>query len=287
MTKTNYISASVALLAALLAVSFLVLALPKVASSQVVVTEKEIDSNGKLGSIWVNNQLGCQVDHSGNGAGGEFYNGALTTVEATDDYVTCGTWIGLLGGATFGVEYGELTPVSQSLTGKGTKRKPFKITTVGDVGDNTGLRVTQVDSYRTSQDQYRTTVTIKNTTNSSIDAIVYRAGDCLLNFTDGSTRGKLVGSNTPACFSTDQAKPEELSLIPISSGSSYHAGRYVEIFDDGLNIQDPFENTIINDKDPISGNDIDTDSYVGLSWEVSIGAGNKVTRSNYTKITIP
>src|SRR5215208_527696 len=107
MTKTNYISASVALLAALLAASLLVLVLPKVASSQVVVTEKEIDSNGKLGSIWVNNQLGCQVDHSGNGAGGEFYNGVLTTVEATDDYVTCGTWIGVLGGSTFGVEYGE------------------------------------------------------------------------------------------------------------------------------------------------------------------------------------
>ena len=281
MTKTNYISASVALLAALLAVSFLVLALPKVASSQVVVTEKEIDSNGKLGSIWVNNQLGCQVDHSGNGEGGEFFAGHLTSLEEQD----CATWIAV-GSETYGIFYEELTPVSQSMGGKGTKKKPFKITTVSDVG-TTGLRVTQVDTYRTTQDQYRTNVTIKNTTNSTIEAIVYRAGDCLLNFTDGSTRGKLVGSNTPACFSTDQAKPEELSLIPISSGSSYHAGSYVEIFDDGLNIQDPFENTIINDKDPISGNDIDTDSYVGLSWEVSIGAGNKVTRSNYTKITIP
>ena len=131
------------------------------------------------------------------------------------------------------------------------------------------------------------TVTIQNTTNSSIEAILYRGGDCYLNMTDDLTKGKLVGSDTPACFSTDQAKPEEITLIPISSGSSYHAGRYQEIFDDGLDIQDPFENTIVNDKDPTSGNDIDTDSYVGLSWEVSVGAGNKVTRSNYTKITIP
>ena len=278
MTKTNYISASVALLAALLAVSFLVLALPKVASSQVVVTEKEIDSNGKLGSIWVNNQLGCQVDHSGNGAGGEFYNGALTTVEATDDYVTCGTWIGLLGGATFGVEYGELTPVSQSLTGKGTKRKPFKITTVGDVGDNTGLRVTQVDSYRTSQDQYRTTVTIKNTTNSTISATLYRGGDCYLNLTDSFTKGKLVNGNQPACVSTDQAKPEELRLIPISSGSKYHVGDYDGLFTDAIDVQQPLANTL---------NETESDKYLGLSWNVTVGGGNTVTRSNLTKVTIP
>src|SRR5829696_3854308 len=93
MTNTNYISASVALLAALLAASFLVLALPKVASSQVVVTEKEIESSGKLGSIWVNNQLGCQVDHSGNGAGGEFFGGELSSIIDADDYVSCATWI--------------------------------------------------------------------------------------------------------------------------------------------------------------------------------------------------
>jgi len=278
MTKTNYISASVALLAALLAASFLVLALPKVASSQLVVTEKEIDSNGKLGSIWVNNQLGCQVDHSGNGAGGEFFNGVLTTVEGTDDYVTCGTWIGVLGGATFGVEYGELTPVSQSLTGKGTKRKPFKITTVGDVGDNTGLRVTQVDSYRTSQDQYRTTVTIKNTTNSTISAVLYRGGDCYLNLTDSFTKGKLVDGNQPACVSTDQAKPEELRLIPISSGSKYHVGDYDGLFTNAIDVQQPLANTL---------NETESDKYLGLSWNVTVGGGNTVNRSNLTKVTIP
>src|SRR5215212_2886155 len=196
MTKTNYISASVALLAALLAASFLVLALPNVASSQVVVTEKEIDSSGKLSNIWVNNQLGCQVDHSGNGEGGEFYAGHLTSLEEQD----CATWIAV-GSETYGIFYEELIPQSQSMGGKGTKRKPFKITTVSDVG-TTGLRVTEVDSYRTSQDQYRTNVTIKNTTNSTISAILYRGGDCYLNGTDNLTKGKLVNGNQPACVST-------------------------------------------------------------------------------------
>jgi len=104
--------------------------------------------------------------------------------------------------------------------------------------------------------------------------------------TDDLTKGKLVGSDTPACFSTDQAKPEEITLIPISSGSTYYAGEQGGIWPSDTAPQ-PYENTIVNDKDPTSGNDIDTDSYVGLSWEVSVGAGNKVTRSNYTKITIP
>jgi len=289
MTKTNYISASVALLAALLAASFLVLALPKVASSQVVVTEKEIDCSGKLSNIWVNNQLGCQVDHSGNGEGGEFFGGELSSIIDADDYVSCATWIAV-GSETFGIYYEELTPRSQSMGGKGTKRKPFKITTVSDVGNadvgNTGLRVTQVDSYRVTDDYYRTKVTLQNRKNSKVEAIVYRAGDCYLNMRDTFTRGKLVGSNQPACESTDQAKPEELSLIPISSGSSYFAGDQNLIWPSGTAPQ-PYENTIINDKDPVSGNDIDTDSGVGLSWEVSIGAGNQVSRSNYTKVTIP
>jgi len=288
MTKTNYISASVAqlaaLLAALLAASFLVLALPKVASSQVVVTEKEIDSNGKLGSIWVNNQLGCQVDHSGNGAGGEFYGGELSSIIAADNYVSCGTWLAV-DSDTFGVFYEELTPVSQSMGGKGTKKKPFKITTVSDVGNadvgNTGLRVTQVDSYRVTDDFYRTNVTIQNRTNSRISASVYRGGDCYLNLTDDFTKGKLVDGNQPACESTDIAKPEELRLIPISPGSNYYAGSQGRVWDQ-LDAQLPFENTIVNNT-----GDTAIDSGLGLSWEVSIGAGNKVTRSNLTKVTIP
>jgi len=277
MTKTNYISASVALLAALLAASLLVLALPKVASSQVVVTEKEIDSNGKLGSIWVNNQLGCQVDHSGNGPGGEFFNGPQSSLSGIiGSYVFCGTFVAV-GSETFGVTYKELTPVSQSLGGKGTKRKPFKITTVSDVG-TTGLRVTEVDTYRTTQDQYRTNVTIKNRTNSTISATLYRVGDCYLNLADGVTKGKLVGSNQPACFSTDIAKPEELRLIPISSGSKYHVGDYDGLFTDAIDVQQPLANTL---------NETESDKYLGLSWNVTVGGGNTVTRSNLTKVTIP
>ena len=147
----------------------------------------------------------------------------------------------------------------------------------------TGLRVTQVDSYRVTQDFYRTTVTIQNRTNSRKSAILYRGGDCYLNLSDANTKGKLVGSNQPACESTDIAKPEELSLIPISSGSNYHAGDQ-SFFWAPLDAPEPYsyEDTVVN-----SAGDTAIDSAVGLSWNVSVRGGDKVVRSNLTKVTIP
>ena len=83
MTKTNYLSASVALLAALLAASLLALVLPDVAFPQVVdqnnkpqggtsneqvgiqqvFEEQVITSDGPLTTIAIGNELSCQVDH--------------------------------------------------------------------------------------------------------------------------------------------------------------------------------------------------------------------------------
>ena len=51
------------------------LGLPGVALSQEATAEQVITSNGPLTSIAIGNDLSCQVDHEGNGAGGEFFNG--------------------------------------------------------------------------------------------------------------------------------------------------------------------------------------------------------------------
>jgi hypothetical protein len=127
MTKTNNVSASVALLAALLAASLLALGLPDVALPQEVdqnnkpqggtsdeqvgiqqaTAEQVITSNGPLTSIAIGNDLSCQVDHEGNGAGGEFYEGGSPLVPFTD----CGTWLAV-GDTTFGRFYEAFTPVS-------------------------------------------------------------------------------------------------------------------------------------------------------------------------------
>jgi hypothetical protein len=298
MRKTNYLSASVALLAALLAASLLALGLPDVAFPQEVdqnskphggasdeqvgvqlaTAEQVITSNGPLTSIAIGNDLSCQVDHEGNGVGGEFYGGATSTL---DPDTSCGTLLAV-GDMTFGKWYEDFTPVSQSdVVGLGTTRSPFKITTKVDVGD-TGLRINQTDSYVVGQNFYTTKVTVKNRGTSRQDVVLYKFGDCYLNLTDDFTRGDVDQSrfgDAPVCESTDPNAPGEISLLPRSGGSTYTAGYYQAIYD-APNIQAPYENTCVDCPDEV-------DSGVGLSWEFSIGPGVSKDKTHRTKVVIP
>jgi len=298
MTKTNYLSASVALLAALLAASLLALGLPDVAFPQVVdqnskphggtsteqvgiqqaTAEKVITSDGPLTTIAIGNDLSCQVDHEGDGVGGEFYNGATSTL---DPNTSCGTLLAV-GDMTFGKWYEDFTPVSQSdVVGLGTTRSPFKITTKVDVGD-TGLRIIQTDSYVVGQNFYTTEVTVKNRGTSRQDVVLYKFGDCFLNGMDESTRGDVDQTrfgDAPVCESTDPTAPGEISLLPRSGGSTYQAGNIDATFF-APDIQAPYGNTC--DACP---NEID--SGLGLSWEFSIGPGVSKSKTHRTKVVIP
>jgi hypothetical protein len=298
MTKTNYLSASVALLAALLAASLLALGLPDVASPQVVdqnskpqggasdeqvgiqqaTAEKVITSDGPLTTIAIGNDLSCQVDHEGNGVGGEFYGGATSTLHPD---TSCGTLLAV-GDMTFGKWYEDFTPVSQSdVVGSGTVRSPFKITTKVDVGD-TGLRIIQTDSYVVGQNFYTTQVTVKNRGTSRQDVVLYKFGDCYLNLTDEFTRGDVDQTrfgDAPVCESTDPNAPGEISLLPRSGGSTYQAGDLDATFfapDD----QVPYGNTCDLCPDEV-------DSGLGLSWELSIGPGVSKSKTLRTKVVIP
>jgi hypothetical protein len=300
MTKTNYLSASVALLAALLAASLLALGLPDVASPQVVdqnnkphggasdeqvgiqeaTAEKVIRSDGPLTSIWIGNDLSCQVDHEGNGEGGEFFGGDTTTLEGVSD---CGTRLAV-GDTVFGLYYEDYIPVSQSdVVGLGTMRSPFKITTKVDVGD-TGLRIIQTDSYVVGQNFYTTQVTVKNRGTSLQDVILYKWGDCYLNLRDEFTRGDVDQTrfgDAPVCESTDPALPGEISLLPRSGGSTYQAGDLDATYAAPDNVPpSPYENTCDACPDEI-------DSGLGLSWEFSIGPGVSKSKTHRTKVVIP
>ena len=295
MTKTNYLSAAVALLATLLAASLLALGLPDVAFPQEVdqnnkpqgdgvgiqqaTAEQVITSDGPLTTIAIGNDLSCQVDHEGNGVGGEFYGGATSTL---DPDTSCGTLLAV-GDMTFGKWYEDFTPVSQSdVVGRGTKERPFKVTTVVDVGD-TGLRITQTDSYVVGDNFYTTKVTVKNRGTSRQDVVLYKFGDCYLNGTDLFTRGKVVQSSlgrAPACESTDPNAPEVLSLLPRSGGYTYQAGALSGTFDDAPEIQIPYANTCDDCPDAV-------DSGLGLSWEISIGPGVSKSKTHRTKVVIP
>jgi hypothetical protein len=68
-------------------------------------------------------------------------------------------------------------------------------------------------------------------------------------------------------------------LVPISDGSTYHAGYYEGIYD-APDIQAPYANTCEDCPDEV-------DSGVGLSWELSIGPGVSKTKTHSTKVDIP
>lgn len=299
MTKTNYVSASVALLAALLAASLLALGLPDVAfpqennkpqgvpsdeqvGIQQAFEEKVITSDGPLTSIAIGNDLACQVDHEGNGAGGEFWSGTTSTLDPTA--TACSTLLAV-GDTTFGRFFdSQFTPVSQSeVVGRGTERSPFKVTTVIDAGD-TGLRITQTDSYVVGNNFYTTKITVKNRGTSRQDVVLYKYGDCFLNGMDANTRGKVVQSNlgdAPACESTNPNAPEVLSFLPRSGGFTYQAGDLDATFAAPQN-HIPYGNTC-------DGCTVvpEVDSGVGLSWELSIGRGDSKTKTLRTKVVIP
>jgi hypothetical protein len=250
--------------------------------------EKVIRSDGPLTRIAIGNDLRCQVDHEGNGEGGEFYDGATSTLAGTD----CGTLLAV-GDTTFGLSdvflLSEFTPVSQSeVVGRGSWLRPFKVTTVVDAGD-TGLRIKQTDSYVVGQNFYTTKVTVKNRGTTRQDVILYKFGDCYLNGTDDFTRGKVVYSilgRAPACeyVDTDPSTPSgEISLLPSSGRYTYAAGDYDAIYDATIN-QAPYGNTC-DACDVVP--DTNSDAAVGLSWELSIGPGDSKSKTHRTRVVIP
>jgi hypothetical protein len=244
---------------------------------QLATAEQVITSDGLLTSIAIGNDLSCQVDHEGNGAGGEFYPGTSTLDPDTD----CGTWLAV-GDTLFGRFYTEFTPVSQSdVVGRGTNLRPFKVTIVVDVGD-TGVRITQTDSYVVGNKFYTAKVSVKNRGTSRQDVVLYKIGDCYLNLTDLLTRGKVVQSSlgeAPACESTDPNAPEQINLFPRSGGFTYQAGALGATFAAPEN-QAPYAN-------PCDACPNEVDSGLGLSWELSIGPGVSKSKTLRTKVVIP
>ena len=219
-------------------------------------TESSISSTGPLERIRITNDLNCDVGYTGD-TSPEFYSS-----------IACGTLI-----AVSGTLYGPaeipagggaeprtgFTPVSQTgPTGNGTSATPFSITTVVDLGD-TGLRLTQVDTYVNGQSTYSTRVTIKNSGSSDLEAIVYRAGDCYVSNSDfgfGHTSNGAV-----ACVASEGTRVAR--WIPITSGSAFYEASYSEVWA-RIGAQQPFPNTVRADENIDNGS--------GLSWSVTIPA---------------
>ena len=243
---------------------------------------KDISSSGPLNNVYIGNELSCQVRHTGDSqlelfppatvpgdcgtflaVGGELF--------APDFNAHDGTATGSLG------SYTSFTPVSQSeVSGSGTNADPFRVTTVVDAGA-TGLRITEVNSYVVGRESYRTDTTVTNTGAAAQDAILYHAGDCYLQESDGGygfvqTEGD---RSSPGCSANANNNPPGRieQFVAISGGANYYEADYSEVWS-AIGAQAPFPNTCRCEEF--------IDNGAGLSWNISIPAGGEVTRSRST-----
>jgi hypothetical protein len=233
-----------------------------------------ISSGGPLTNIYLSDDLACQVDHTGDEFH-QFYNAFQT-------HGDCGTFIWAGGDQAADNVYGPqpladsnsrlfYTMLSQTaVTGSGTSADPYKVVTVVGVGD-TGLQITQTDSYVAGNEFYRTDVQVANSTGADIEAALYHAADCLLQDSDDgygfhdSADGGIYCSVNPD--NTPTARIE--GFVPQSPGSSYIESEYSLVWDAITGVQFPSTCDCA----------IFQDNGTGLSWSITVPANGSVTRS--------
>jgi uncharacterized repeat protein (TIGR01451 family) len=257
-------------LGALIAVAGLLAFAPQAFGAQQVIS-----SSGPLTSIFLNDNLACQVAHSGD-TDFEFYQ------PQTSDPGDCGTEIAVPGGAgstvygqnnfSAGNSYVPYNLVSQSpVTGMGSAGDPFKVVTVVDV-PTTNLRITQADTYVVGQEVYDTQVVVSNSGGSAQTATLYHTGDCFLQnsdagfgFFDSSTGGIFCTANA-----NNQPSGRVEGFIPGTPGNHYVEGAYPDVWDQvssGEDLPDTCDCTI------------NQDNMAALSWAINVPADGQVTES--------
>src|SRR5262249_2861392 len=148
------------------------LAAPATAQPSVV----DIVSRGPLTRIAISSELNCQVGHQGDEAY-EFFDGSSEIAACATILSVNGTQYGPSEIPAAALELAPWTPISQSaVTGNGSSDSPYTVTTV--VGAGPSVRLTEVDSYVTGLESYRTDLTLQNAGGTPVSGVLYRAGDC-------------------------------------------------------------------------------------------------------------
>ncbi len=251
------------------------------ASAVAVVPYKDIATSGPLTHVYVGNELGCQVAYRGDAR--------LELFPSSTIPGDCGTLVALAGtlytpdfsnhGSTATGSLGTrtpFTPVSQTnVTGSGRSSSPYTVTTTVNVGA-TGLQITEVDSYVTGEEAYRTSVTLRNNGGATATGTLYRAGDCYLQesdvgygFVDPSRRAAGCSANA------NNSPPGRIEQwYPITTGNQYLEGSFSSDVWSRIGSQQPFPNTCRCAEL--------LDNGAGLSWSFSVPPGQSATFSHFT-----
>ena len=275
-TRIHTIAArpALTLAAALLACLMLVQTAPA------AVPYKTITSAGPLTSVAIGNEGSCQIGYQGDAR--------LELFPASTTPGDCGTLI-FTGATLYTPSFSDhggsaasgigastpYTPVSQTdVSGAGSTASPFKVTTVYDVG-TTGIRVTEVNSYVTGQEYYRTDVAMKNTGSAPQSGIIYRAGDCYLQESDTGFGFLETSNNGPGCARNANNVPAARieQWVPLTTGSAYMEDSYGTVWR-AIGAHTVFPSTCQCS--------VALDNGAGLSWPFTIAAGATHTFSHLT-----
>ncbi len=228
-----------------------------------------VSADGPLTRIITSDTLHCQVAHRADEAF-EFFPSSSTSG-------SCGTYVALAD-TVYGPNGGSATQtswttVSQSpVSGTGRSADPFRLVTIVD-GDPAGLRVEQTDSYVVGSQAYRTDIQLTNLGAAPLAGVIYRAGDCFLQGADsGYVR---VDAGSPACI-VDPAVGQRIEQWdPITEGSHYYAGFFGTVWQ-LIGTRAQFPDTCE------CASTFLFDNGAGISWPVSLGAGQSATFSHET-----
>lgn len=240
-----------------------------------------IQSQGPLRSIFVGNDASTQIAHVAD-ALYEVYPPQTAPADFGTFLVVADVLYApdfSAHGTTATGDIGTFTPFTaqnqSNVTGSGTEADPFKVTTVVRAG-NSGITLTQADSYVTGRESYRTDVTLSNSGSTSVSTILYRALDCYLGGSDtgyGDSSG-----NTIACkASPGSTSPGRLQqFVPLTGGADRYEASYSEVWA-AIGTHQRFNNTCRCSEE--------VDNAIGISWSVSLAPGANATRSHMTLLS--
>lgn len=251
-------------------------------SANAVTPYADVASAGPLTHVYLGNELSCQIAYAGDPS--------LELYPSNTIPGDCGTFV-FVDGTLFAPDLANhgrsaasavgatvpFTPVSQSpITGTGTAASPFRVTTVVTLG-TTGVQITQIDSYVTGQESYRTDLTVQNTTGAAKHLIVYRAGDCYLQGSDAGF-GFNESPNAVGCAKNPNNQPagriEE--WYPITGGNNWYEAGFGQVWQ-ALAAHGPFVNSC-RCTEPI-------DQGAGISWTADVGGNGSKTFAHYTRFS--
>jgi hypothetical protein len=266
---------------------------PTVGGAEVITT------SGPLSSIYVENNLDCQIQASGD-TSPSFFGGTVGG--------GCGTFLALTEGqevpvadtlfgpnpaaSSFAAKTEYTSAGAQTLTGHGTASEPYVITTrvyAEEPASAAPVKVaelTETDSYVTGQESYETTIVVDNLGTKALKGTLYHVGDCFLaNVDTGYGAENVPSTGSVACTITPNDVPPArfMAFTPIATeGFPVNSASHVEsVWPTFWEYVKPNGEQLPNKIDATTNED----NGMGLSWPISLKVAGSPGHEATLKLT--